>query len=155
MTIRDLEAADLAAVCEIIERHSNWDAKYARQAIERELAERQMGLPRGKHIVAETEDGIVGVSGWREDEFGSEGIFWLGWTCVHPDHRLRGIGTALLHRVIEDISARGARKLYLDTGATGYEAALAFYRAHGFVDEARLPDYYSDGEDALVLARRV
>lgn len=52
MTIRNLEPDDLTAVCEIIRRHWACDETHARHALEREFAERQIGLIRGKHIVA-------------------------------------------------------------------------------------------------------
>jgi len=151
--IRPILARDIPAVCAIIALHSSYDAACAKASFERELA----GIVevRSQHIVAVICGGIIGVSGWRADELCGEGIFWLGWTYVQPDHRRHGIGSVLLNAVLQEIRQKGARKLYLDTGATGYEAALAFYTKHGFVHEARLPDYYSDGEDALILARPV
>jgi len=156
MEIRRIAPEDVAAVCSIIASHSRWDGIYARRALEREFAESRAGLARGAHIVALAEDGtVIGVSGWRESELASEGVYWLGWTYVHPERRRRGVGTALLDRVLTELRALGARKLYLDTGAAGYQDALAFYASHGFHEEARLRDYYSDGEDCLILARRL
>ena len=49
-------------------------------------------------------------------------------TCVHPDYRRRGIGTALVRRAAAEAARRGARWLHVD-----FESHLTeFYRACGF-----------------------
>ncbi len=151
VTIRGLTAADLDAAVAIVAQCNAFDADNARLAFERELA----GAGRSQHVVAEREGCVVGVSGWMQEGPQGQDVYWLGWTYVDRASRRQGIGAALLAHVLGELRARSARKLYLDTGARGYEAAVAFYLRHGFVEEARLPDYYAEGEDCLILARRV
>ena len=155
MKIRPVREGDLVAIRRIIAEHSRYDARFAMRVLRRELADRASGGSRTRHIVAIRSNEVIGVSGWEKDEGGGEGVFWLGWTYIQSDQRRQGVGTALLARVGDEIAKRGARKLYLETGAKGYEAALSFYGKHGFTQEACLPDFYSDGEDCLILARRL
>ncbi|MET0294214.1 MAG: GNAT family N-acetyltransferase, partial [Phenylobacterium sp.] len=61
---------------------------------------------------------------------------------THPDHLRRGIGAALLERIIEEAQARGLRRLSLETGrGAAFEAALALYRKRGFVQGPAFSDY--------------
>ncbi len=52
---------------------------------------------------------------------------------THPDHLRRGVGAAILERIIETARARGLGRLSLETGSgPSFEAALAMYRKRGF-----------------------
>jgi ribosomal protein S18 acetylase RimI-like enzyme len=155
MKIRPMRADDLTVIRHLIAEHSSYDAQYAMRVLKRELMDRARGNPRTRHLVAVRDKEVVGISGWEEEEGGGEGVFWLGWTYVHSDQRRHGVGTALLARVVDEIAKRRARKLYIKTGATGYEAALSFYEKQGFRQESRLPDFFADGEDCLILAWRL
>jgi GNAT superfamily N-acetyltransferase len=53
---------------------------------------------------------------------------------VHPEHRRRGIATALLKRLIEEARRSGYRTLYADTLPT-MRSALHLYRDMGFVED--------------------
>jgi len=69
--------------------------------------------------------------------------------AVAPDRRRRGVARALLAAAATP-SKRGARPplaltLHVDPANAG---AVALYRAAGFEDDGRLPDYYSTGRDA-------
>lgn len=59
--------------------------------------------------------------------------------AVDEGHRGRGIGTALLRRVVDEASARGLRAVALDV-ASDNEAAIRLYRREGFakISEARI-----------------
>ena len=61
---------------------------------------------------------------------------------THPDHLRRGVGAAILERIIAEARARGMRRLSLETGSgAAFEAALALYRKRGFVTGGPFADY--------------
>lgn len=66
--------------------------------------------------------------------------------AVHPAHRRRGIGAALLERFIADAQSRGARRLFLEMREGN--AAEALYRRHGFDNVGRRSRYYRRGSGA-------
>jgi putative acetyltransferase len=54
---------------------------------------------------------------------------------THPDHLRKGVGAAILERIIDAARARGLTRLSLETGSgPAFEPALALYRRRGFVD---------------------
>lgn len=71
--------------------------------------------------------------------------------AVAPAARGRGIGSALLARLLGAASARGARLVTLEVRENNVEAER-LYRRHGFQAVGRRPRYYTDtGEDALLM----
>ena len=74
---------------------------------------------------------------------------------VHPDHRGRGIGGALLERFIAAASARGAHRLFLEMREGN--SAESLYRRHRFESVGRRRHYYRRGSssplDAITFAR--
>jgi ribosomal-protein-alanine N-acetyltransferase len=79
---------------------------------------------------------------------------------VAPAARRRGLARALLRRFLDDSLRLGAAQCFLEVRLSNI-AAIALYRAEGFVPVARRAGYYpaADGararEDALVLRRGV
>jgi ribosomal-protein-alanine N-acetyltransferase len=70
--------------------------------------------------------------------------------AVPSDRRRRGVGSALLARVRDGATERGAARLLLEVRDDNGEAR-AFYARHGFAEIARRRRYYRDGTDAVVL----
>lgn len=61
---------------------------------------------------------------------------------THPDHLRRGVGAALLERIIDEARSRGLRTLSLETGSgAAFEPALALYRRRGFVNGEAFGEY--------------
>jgi putative acetyltransferase len=61
---------------------------------------------------------------------------------THPDFLRRGVGAALLERLIAEARARGMRQLSLETGSgAAFEPAIALYRKRGFVDGGAFANY--------------
>lgn len=70
-----------------------------------------------------------------------------------PEARRRGLGRALVARVLASATARGVRTLTLEVRRSN-EAAIALYERLGFDTVTVRRAYYADGEDALVMAWR-
>jgi ribosomal protein S18 acetylase RimI-like enzyme len=84
----------------------------------------------------------------------TEGTWNLLLIAVHPARQGRGLGSALVRHLEALLAARGARILLVETsGLPGFEATRGFYRRRGFAEEARIRDYYCDGEDKVVFRK--
>lgn len=74
-------------------------------------------------------------------------IYWL---CVSPDCQHLGIGKQLVQQVLDAMAAEGGRKLVVQTaGRAQYAPTQRFYLSCGFIEEARIKDYYGPGDDTL------
>jgi amino-acid N-acetyltransferase len=107
-------------------------------AIERLLTENHLPLDGVREalrtfVVAEAEDGLVGVAGLEvccDDAL-------LRSVAVSPAWRSRGVGRALVTRAISDAEARGLRALYLlTTTAERYFPSFGFER----IDRSAVPE---------------
>ena len=74
--------------------------------------------------------------------------------AVAPGARRAGVATRLLVAALERARARGAALAHLEVRA-GNAPAQAFYARGGFVQVGRRRGHYDDGEDALLLMRRL
>lgn len=74
--------------------------------------------------------------------------------AVHPWARRQGLGRALLAAAEQAAATAGAGTMFLEV-ASGNVAARGLYAAAGYVEIGRRRRYYPDGDDALVLQRRL
>lgn len=71
---------------------------------------------------------------------------------VDAKHRRHGVGTALLEKQETSLASRGVRFILLET-ATDNEAAVAFWKRHGYRIEATLKRYYLGRTDAYEMRK--
>jgi len=71
--------------------------------------------------------------------------------AVHPEHRRRGVGRALVSGVLDDARTRKLKLVVLEVRPSNHEART-LYESFGFRVVGRRRGYYYDtGEDALVM----
>ena len=70
--------------------------------------------------------------------------------AVRPDARGEGVGRRLLREALFGLALAGAAVVKLEV-REGNDAARSLYRDEGFEPTRRVPRYYGDGEDALIL----
>ena len=71
--------------------------------------------------------------------------------AVMPEHRRRGVGTALVAKAIEGMRMYGAKQCYLEVRVTN-EEAIGLYKKLGMQVTRTIHGYYADGEDAYVMS---
>ncbi len=62
---------------------------------------------------------------------------WLYSVAVHPEHRRRGIATAIVHYAEDALGTMGCPKVNLQVVA-GNEEVVGFYESLGYATEARI-----------------
>jgi len=114
--------------------------------------ERLLGVPGGKILVAElsTTDPpkILGFAAFHRiiDEVELRNM------AVDPDHRLQGVGRALLEEARARMLVAGAKKVFLEVRVSN-KTAQSLYYSIGFAIHSLRKDYYREPpEDALVLS---
>ena len=82
----------------------------------------------------------------------SAGELHINNVAVREQYRRRGVGGALLTRIVETARQLKVQVAFLEV-RSGNRAAQALYERVGFKAIARRPDYYSDPlEDAVVMS---
>jgi ribosomal protein S18 acetylase RimI-like enzyme len=86
----------------------------------------------------------------------TDGTYDLYWLAVDPAAQGGGIGRRMIGEVERVLAGRGARMLVAETsGRTDYAATRAFYEATGYVDAARVQDFYAPADDRIMLHKRL
>jgi ribosomal protein S18 acetylase RimI-like enzyme len=80
----------------------------------------------------------------------------LFWIAVHEDQRGQGLGKELLRRSEEAIARLGGRRVWIETSSTPkYDPTRGFYLSRGYIEEARLKEFYAPGDDKVVYSKTV
>jgi ribosomal protein S18 acetylase RimI-like enzyme len=81
--------------------------------------------------------------------------WYLYWIAVEKSGQARGVGSALLRQVEDDIQRQQGRLLLIETSSLPhYDPTRRFYLKHGYERAAVLADYYADGDDMVVFRKR-
>ena len=108
-----------------------------------------------RFAIAECNGKIVGYTCFGRVPL-TDNRYDLYWIVVDGNAQQQGVATGLMAQTEEKAKALGCKILYAETSSrTVYAPAQAFYRKHGFELEARLKDFYADGDDKMIFAKRV
>lgn len=107
----------------------------------------------GHHWIVDDEGGVAGAA-YYAPEMMTVGTWNLYFIAVRPDLQGNGRGSALLRHVERHLKHRGERILIIETSGTGsFDRTRAFYRKHGYDEEARIRDFYASGDDKIVFRK--
>jgi GNAT superfamily N-acetyltransferase len=86
----------------------------------------------------------------------TDATFDLYWMITSSAHRGAGLGGKLLAALEDELKARGARTLRVETSSLeGQGGALRFYRRCGYAVAGTIPDFYRPGDDLVTLTKRL
>jgi [ribosomal protein S18]-alanine N-acetyltransferase len=74
--------------------------------------------------------------------------------AVMPEARRKGIASALLTAAMEGMSGYKAKQIYLEVRVTN-QAGVNLYKKLGLETARTISGYYSDGEDAYVMSKKL
>jgi len=135
---RNTELADLPHVVEI--ERASFEDPYPP-----EYLDMLMRFSQGIFIIAERDGIAIGyaVASTRERTGHVLSI------AVNPKERGRGVGKGLMERMIEELKAREASKIVLESKKGN--PAIKFYLSLGFRQVGTMPAYYDDGSEAILM----
>lgn len=153
LTVRPFRVLDCASIRQQVQA---WIAAPYSEMVLPALETALGGGTREAHgLAAHAGDVLRGVVVFG-DVAGTAGTTRLHLVVVAPDARLAGVGRALVSAAGDALARTGGRLLMAEVpDDLTLAAAHGFLPRCGFVEEARVPDFYRDGVALVFLRRRL
>ena len=76
--------------------------------------------------------------------------------AVHPERQGNGLGAALVRAAEQHLRDKGERILIVDTsGSNDFALARKFYAQNGYEEEARIRDFWAEGDDKVIFRKEL
>lgn len=82
----------------------------------------------------------------------SNGVARITMLSINKKYRKQGIGSALLTQFLKEMSLQNIRQVELEVRINN-DAAIKFYKKHGFDIMETVSSFYQTGEDAYIMKR--
>jgi ribosomal protein S18 acetylase RimI-like enzyme len=146
--IRPLARGDLDRVAYLVEANAMFPAE-------------MLGAMTAGHLDGDSSQRWIVAAGERIEGvayYGPEPLTDGTWNvlmiCVDPGAHGMGIGTTMMRHIEAELRTQGMRLLLVETsGLPTFERTRQFYDMLGYDREARIRDYYSDGDDKVILRK--
>ncbi len=144
LIIRQAEEKDIKPMAEM--DVLCFSAPWSEESFQQEIEENRLAF----YIVAEIDGIMVGYAGlWCIVDEGH-----ITNVAVHPAHRRKGIGEALISVLLSHTVKNGILSHTLEVRASNVPA-ISLYTKFGFEPAGRRKNYYEDnGEDAIIMWRK-
>jgi len=152
----ELKTDDTAAVRAILESAGMFRPNEVNVAIELVEDRLRKGKQSEYHfLLADHEKTTVGFICYGPISV-TDRRFDLYWIAVQRDHWGQGIGGRLIRMAEQEMKKQGCPLVFAETSSReDYEHTRSFYRKRGYRDAARIPDFYQDNDDKLILMKRL
>jgi ribosomal protein S18 acetylase RimI-like enzyme len=84
----------------------------------------------------------------------ADGVHDLYYLAVDPAARRQGVGRRLLNAAEAEAREAGARMMIAESSSTRHAPGRSLCQASGYEIEAAIKDFYSVGDDLLILVKR-
>jgi ribosomal protein S18 acetylase RimI-like enzyme len=112
------------------------------------------GIRSGYHFVLAERGSTLVAYACYGPIAGTQGSFELYWIAVAPEEQRRGLGGQAYARAEAAMRKAGAKHTYADTSTSDrYAPTRGFYQRMGFVEQARLADFYGPGDGKIVYVK--
>jgi ribosomal protein S18 acetylase RimI-like enzyme len=149
VTIRPITRDDLRSLKAVIDATGLFPA----EMLDEMTASYFDGGSPGEMWLTVDEDGPVAVA-YCAPERMTQGTWNLLLIAVHPARQGQGVGARLTRHVESSLAAVGGRVLLVETSSLPeFERTCAFYRRLGYVEEARIREFYRAGEDKVIFRK--
>lgn len=155
MKIRPIIEKDRQAVLEVIHltgMFTKEEERVATEVIDVYLTKR--GQQDYVVVVIENEQGaILGYMCYGPTPM-TEGVVDLYWMAIHPGKHRQGYGKALIQWLEEAVRETKGRLIVIETSSRDkYATTRNFYQRLGYVENARIRDFYRLGDDLLIYCK--
>jgi ribosomal protein S18 acetylase RimI-like enzyme len=111
---------------------------------------------QGHKCVTFEENGEILGFAYYAPTWMTDRTWYLWWIAVSKQQQARGVGTALMAYVENDIRKHNGRLLLIETASLpSYEPTRRFYLKHQYEQDAVIKDYYADGDSLVVFSKRL
>jgi D-alanine-D-alanine ligase len=154
--VRALRAEDAPALRALLEATGVFTPVEVAAAMEEiERGSDETSVHGYRFRVADDEGTVLGFTCYGRAWF-TEATWDLYWIAVHPARQRGQVGAKLLAEAETAAVAEGGRTMLVDSASKpSYAPAHRFYRRNGYAEVARIPDYYAEGDDKVVYAKRL
>ena len=113
-------------------------------------------LADGRWLMADGHGRILQGFACYGPSMGTDRTFDLYWIAVDRAAQGTGCGTMLLSEVERRLEALHARMLVVETSSrSDYTATRGFYLRRGYVEAARVREFYAPEDDRIILTKRL
>ncbi|MEM6588356.1 MAG: GNAT family N-acetyltransferase [Pseudomonadota bacterium] len=149
ITISDSTAEDIARIQQIVEETGLFPPELVPDLMDPFLDSETSEFWRS----AKVGHVLVGFC-YTVPEMLAEGAWNIAAIAVDSSNQGAGIGAAMLADVEEGLRGRSQRLVLVDTSSTeDFARTRDFYVKNGFDEEARIRDFWSDGDDKVVFRK--
>ncbi|EHO5625483.1 GNAT family N-acetyltransferase [Salmonella enterica] len=151
MIIRPVEPSDVEPLLDMLQESGQFDDEGLLHV--RDTLKNYFSGESDELWFSAEQKGFAGIA-YCAPEVMTNNVWNLLMLWISPSHQRQGVGQALMNQVERELRNKHARLLLVETSSLiDFSAARAFYSKQGFINEARIRNYYAINEDKVIFIK--